>query len=344
MLGVLAPMATDILLDELRDVNFITLCSDTSNRGNFKVLPVMVRFFSHKTGSHTKLMDVFRLDDETGETLFNKLKSVGEKYGVWSKVQAFSADNAKENFGGLTRGGDKNVFSRLRKELGDQIIGIGCPSHLVHKSIEKACDQFQPFYNIEAIVVNIYNHFKTSTTRNTRLQQLIDLDEAELKLLGYSSTRFIGLRGCIDRIIKNFDVLKYFFGKETDAPDSVNRFFDHPLAKLLLIFVRDQCEYFESVIRSLEGMHVSGYEAAETIFSFCTSIRERMDEKFTSMDFQKELKTVSKDFPLTDTVLKKVNKRNVAETICINTEYIDDMVHCFQGNFSKRLLHPCLCI
>lgn len=327
-------MATDILLDEIRDVNFLTLCSDTSNKGNFKVLPVMVRFFSHKTGTQTKLIDVFRLDDETGETLFTKLKSVGEKYDIWSKVKGFSADNAKENFGGLTRGGDKNVFYRLRKELGNEIVGIGCPTHLAHKSIEKACDRFQSFFDIEAIVVNIYNHFKTSTTRNTRLQQLVDPDDVELKLLGYANTRFIGFRGCIDRIIKNFDILKTFFENETDAPNSVNRFFDHQLAKLILIFVRDQCEYFESVVRSTEGTHVCGYEAAQTIFSFCASIRQRMDEKFTSIDFQEELKKNSKDFPFTDTVLNKVGKRNVAEEIHIDSQYIDDMIHRFQSKFS----------
>lgn len=342
-LGVLAPMAIDILLDELGDVNFATVSSDTSNKGNFKILPVMLRYFSLKTGIQTKLIDVFRLDDETGETLFNKLKSVCEKYGIWSKIKGFSADSAVENFGGITRGGDKNVFYRLRKELGD-IVGVGCPSHLAHKGAEKACDQFQPFFDIEATVVNIYNHFKTSTTRNTRLQQLVDPDDVELKLLGYAKTRFIGFKGCIDRIIDNFDTLKTFFANETDAPISINRFFDHQLSKLILIFVRDQCEYFESVIRSLEGAHVCGYEAAQTILSFCTSIRQRMDEKFTSMEFQEELKKISKGFPFTDTVLKKVRNRNVAEEIRIDSKYIDDMVYRFQGNFSKILQSKVKCV
>lgn len=176
------------------------------------------------------------------------------------------------------------MFSRLQKEFDNQLIGIGCTAHLVHKSIEKACDHYQPFFDIEATVVNIYNYFKTSTTRNTRLQEIINADD-ELKLLGYANTRFIGFYRCIDRILNNFDALKEFFDTEKDTPVALRRFFDHLLSKLLLIFVRDQCSYFESVIRSLEGTHVSGYEAAQTVFSFCSSIHERMDEKFTSLEF-----------------------------------------------------------
>lgn len=330
--GVLAPMATDILMDEIRDVNFLTLCSDSSNRGNFKVLPVVVRFFSHKTGSQARLIDVFRLDDETGETLFTKLKCVWEKFDIRPKVKAFSGDNAKENVGGLTRGGNKNVFSRLQKEFNNQLIGIGCTAHLLHKSIEKACDTFQPFFDIEATVVNIYNYFKSSTTRNTRLQRLIEADD-ELKLLGYANTRFIAFHGCIDRIIKNFDVIKEFFDTGEDTPAALSRFFGHQLSKLLLIFVRDQCAYFESAIRSIEGTHVSGYEAAQTINSFCASIHERMEEKFTSLEFQNELTNIFEELPFTDTVLKKVGKRNVHEEIEVDLTFIDEMVERFQSKF-----------
>lgn len=331
-------MAMDILLDEIRDVNFLTLCCDASNKGNCKILPVMVRYFSHRTGSQTKLIEVFELENETGETLFTKLKSVGEKYEIWPKVKAFSADNAGENFGGLTRGGEKNVFNRLQKEFDNQLLGIGCPSHLAHKSIEKSTDQFQDFFDIEAIVVNIYNHFKSSTTRHMRLQRLINGND-DVQLLGYSNTRFIGFGGCTDRIIENFVALQTYFETETDVPVALSRFFDHPLAKLLLIFVRDQCKYFESLIRSLEGTHVSGYEAAQKIFNFCASIRQRMEEKFTSIHFQRELDNLEeRHLPFTDTILKKVGKRNVAEQIRIDTEYIEEMVQRFQSNVLKNVI------
>lgn len=174
------------------------------------------------------------------------------------------------------------------------------------------------------------------------MQQII-IAAKEVKLLGYANTRFIGFYGCINRIVQHFDDLKTFFNNEIDTPDSLKHFFDKPLAKLLLIFVRDQCEYFESLIKSLEGEHVSGYEAAQKIFSLCSSIRQLMEVKFTSLEFQEELDNISEELPFNDTVLEKVGKRNVSKEICVDTQYIDDMVQRFQGKiFQVHLSIPLL--
>lgn len=93
------------------------------------------------------MIELYRLDDETGETLFTRLKSVWEKYELRPKIKAFSGDNVKENFGGINRGGDKNLFSRLQKEFDNQLIGIGCTAHMTHKAVDK-------------LVIN-FNHFST---------------------------------------------------------------------------------------------------------------------------------------------------------------------------------------
>lgn len=111
------------------------------------------------------------------------------------------------------------------------------------------------------------------------------------------------------------------------------RFFDHQLAKLLLIFVRDQCKYFETAIRRMEGSHVSAYEAAQSVFSLCSSIRERMEEKFTSFEFQHEMVNVAEGLPFTDTVLKKNGKRVIHEQVTVNEEYIDEIIQRFQSSF-----------
>lgn len=112
---------------------------------------------------------------------------------------------------------------------------------MAHKAIERACRQFQQHSDIEATVVKIYGYFKHITVRNTRLQQLYSGDEDQIKLLGYSNTRFLGMKNCISRILKHFDLLKaYFTEEENDAPIDLIRFFEHKLAKILLIFVHDQ--------------------------------------------------------------------------------------------------------
>lgn len=43
-----------------------------------------------------------------------------------------------ENFGGLTRWGGRNLFSRVRKEFDHQFVSSGCPSRIAYKSVEKS--------------------------------------------------------------------------------------------------------------------------------------------------------------------------------------------------------------
>lgn len=327
-IGVIYPMALEQLSDDLKNVNFVALCCDTSNHGNLKILPVILRYFLPEMGTQSKLGEVFQLENETSETLFEKLKIVWEKFGLRDKVMCLAGDNCPTNFGGVTRGGERNLFSRLQCEFNGRLIGSGCNAHLVHKSIQNACRKFQPFFDLEATVVNIYNYFKLYTVRNTRLQRLYSVDaDDEIKLLGYASTRFLGLKKCTDRIFEHFDVLKIFFLAETDAPIALLNFFEHPLSKLLLVFIRDECSHFEHHIRCMESAHVSGYEAAKSVSSLIESIRLRKEEHFTSFDFQREMDNLEENLPFTVSVGKQSRRIDVL----VDEQYIKEMIERFYG-------------
>lgn len=331
-------MSLEILNDALKSTNFVTLCTDTSNRGNTKLMPAMVRYFSATEGIQCKLITLSSLRDETGESLFNELKSAVEKFGLQSKFICFGGDRCPTNFGGIDRGGNQNVFARLRNEFNDQMVGVGCNAHLIHKAIETACDQFQPIFDIEAIAVKIYGYFKHITVRNSRLQQLFSGDD-EVKLLGYSNTRFIGFKNCIDRIIENFSLLKTFFEGEKDAPIKVLQFFDHQLSKLLLIFVRDQCCLFESAIKSIEGKDVTGFEAAKSVMWLLNQIESRQEEKYASFDFQREMDKVTPQLPFTETILVKKDKGTQNQQIEVNELYLEEIFSRFYGNYKYLFIY-----
>lgn len=319
-----------MLTTQLESVNFVTLCCDTSNHGNLKILPIIVRFFSPDTGVQMKLIEVFRLEDETGETLFKKLELVWTKFNLRDKVMCLCADNCPTNFGGVTRGGERNLFARMQEEFDGRLIGVGCIAHLAHKSIENSCHKFQSFFDIEASVVSIYSHFKTHTVRNTRLQRLNSEDAAsEIKLLGYANTRFLGLQKCTSRIIENFDSLKQYFTTEDDAPNSLVNFFEHPISKLMLIFIRDECALFENAIRKFESTQITGYETARAIYTLMDEIRNRKDEKFMSFEFQQELDKLvdGNKIPFEDSV--KTRGRLVEVTV--DEQYIEEMTQRFYG-------------
>lgn len=174
------------------------------------------------------MIELMRLNNETGQTVFDKLQTVITEYDLGSKIVCFAGDNCPTNFGSSVRGGNSNVFARLqRSRIQLALIGSGCSAHLVHKSIEKACHQFQFFFDIEAVVVKIYTYFKNISVRNTRLQQMFSDNVAdEVRLLGFSNTRFVGFKNCIQRIIDHFDLLKAFFLNDEidDAPLSLIQF------------------------------------------------------------------------------------------------------------------------
>lgn len=327
-------MALQMLTTQLESANFVTLCCDSSNHGNLKIFPVIVRFFSFDTGVQTKLIDVFQLEDETGLTLFHTLEAVWTKFNLQHKVMCLTADSCPTNFGGVTRGGDQNLFARMQKKFNNRLVGVGCNLHLAHKSIENSCHKFQTFFDIEATVVNIYNHFSKHTVRNTRLQRMNSDDAAEeIKLLGYTNTRFLGFQKCITRIVDNFDLLKEFFTSADDAPITLANFFEHPLAKWLLIFIHDECTPFENTIRKIEFSDISGYESAKAIYSLIDQIRNRKDERFMSYNCREELAAIvdAKKLPFVDSILVKNGRRSQRVEVTVDEQYIKSMTQRFYG-------------
>lgn len=330
-------MAIDMLKDSLKIANFISIGVDTSNRGNLKMLPVVVRYFSSTEGVQNKMIDFFKMEQETGEEVSDKVKLVIETFDLRSKFIALGADNCVSNFGGVDRGGQLNVFTRLKNEFQDrELVGCGCCAHLIHKAIEKACHTFQSFYDIEAVVVKIFGYFKHITVRNTRLQRLFSEDGSdEIKLLGYANTRFLGFKDCISRIIDCFDVLKTFFEGEKDAPLSILKFLDHQFAKIFLIFVRDQCQLFENAVKSVEGDSTSAFEAAKSIKNLLNQIEIRKEENFSSIQFQQELDKVLPMLPFTDVINVKKGKKVENETVLVNEPYLRARFDHFYGKLDN---------
>lgn len=74
--GVAAPMARDELHDELKECNFLSISTDTSNRRDVKLAPIVVRYFVLVRGISVKLLDFRSVAGETSEILVNHIMSV----------------------------------------------------------------------------------------------------------------------------------------------------------------------------------------------------------------------------------------------------------------------------
>lgn len=120
-------------------------------------------------------------------------------------------------------------------------------------------------------------HFSLYTVRVTRFKEICD--EAGIRyqtLLGYGNTRFSAFRGCIDRIISQFDALKIYFTQSDDSDSELYDFFSYPASKLVLIFVRDQCALFEVAIKKIEGNEVTGFAALDIMSELKTITEGRL--------------------------------------------------------------------
>lgn len=236
--GVIAPYVFRELQKDLADCHFVTLITDASNHGNIKMFPVLVRYFSEKEGVKIKIVELTSESGETSDVIIALLNGAMEKFGIKRKIVAFCGDNAPCNFGNRERTGTDNTFYKLN-QLYPGMIGVGCAAHIVHNTLKKACDQM-PF-DVECVVVKIYSHFYLFTVRVAKLKEFCDSVDVEYqKLLGYSKTRFLGLLSAVDAILRIFDGLKEYFLNDGSSPILLKNFFKEPLAKIWLLFLRDQ--------------------------------------------------------------------------------------------------------
>lgn len=213
---VISPEIERNLGNSLCKLKFLTLITDCSNRNADKMLPIMVRGFDTEKGVVVYKLAVKLIPNEKSETIMCELLNTGRSWNIKDKICAFAADNCNTNFGGINRKGEHNVFYRLKQELGRDIVGVGCASHVIHNAFDSACDQLP--INIEALAVNIFKHFKLHTLRVEALKDFcVDAKVEYEKLVSHSGSRFLSLCPAIQKVYKlffsffNFNSYTYIF-------------------------------------------------------------------------------------------------------------------------------------
>lgn len=249
IVNVFAPEVHKMVQEELSQRRYVSIYTDASNHGSIKIFPVLVRYFNPTAGVYV-LLDVSAKGGETSTIISDLLKKTAGDYELKKKIVAFCGDNAKVNFGGETRGGQNNVYYRLKEWL-PHLIGIGCVAHISHNALKHACD-VMPF-DVECVIVKIYAYFYIYTIRVTALQQFCDEAGVEyIKLLGYAKTRFLAMGPAIKRVLRLYEPLKNLFLGLQKGEKLLKQFFSSPLSKFWLHFVLEQVQ---------EGFHF--------IFLFC---------------------------------------------------------------------------
>lgn len=237
--NVFAPFARSIMKDELASRRYVTVSTDASNRGNIKMMPVVVRYFIPTEGVRIKLLEFGNEKGETSQIIATMVQESAQKNNLTGKIVGFCGDNCPTNFGNVERGGANNVFYRLKQWI-EELIGVGCAAHIVHNALKDGCDRM-PSVDVECVVVKIYSYFYIHTIRIEALKVICELSEIEFKqLLGYTKTRYLALGPAIGRMLQLWEPLKAFFLGERSCPAILREFFRSDSSKLWLLFIKEQ--------------------------------------------------------------------------------------------------------
>ncbi|KAL7406482.1 hypothetical protein ABVT39_020149 [Epinephelus coioides] len=280
--NVFAPWATNMVTQDLDQVEFVSLSIDSSNHEHVKLLPIMVRYCKANDGNmsiETKLLDFVELKGEKAEELAAEIMVVTEKFSLENKVVAFSADNANTNFGGLNRVGRVNVHTKVKNALQLEVIGLGCPAHIIHNATRTAMDTLP--IDVEYLLTKIFGYFHIYTVRVERLKTFCEYVGQEYhNILGHSNVRWLSMLPALERVLKMYAPLKAFFLSEEKCPVVLRRMFEDPLTELWLAFAHGNLAIFSDTIKKLEGQDCCAVVSVAILREVEVKLTARRDDSF----------------------------------------------------------------
>jgi hypothetical protein len=60
-------------------------------------------------------------------------------------------------------------FAKLKDSVKDQLIGLGCPAHILNNCLQYGMDTLDLV--VQSVVLNIYNYFSVYTVRTESLKE-----------------------------------------------------------------------------------------------------------------------------------------------------------------------------
>ena len=128
VVNILEPRAQEKSVVELRSAGFFDIGSDASNKGNNKLFPVTVRYFSRTEDLKDDLLDFYNDNDETSQAIADQLKTIIEGNELNLKyVLSYSTDNASINYCKHS-----SVFQKLKQQ--NNIVQANCNCHVMNNT------------------------------------------------------------------------------------------------------------------------------------------------------------------------------------------------------------------
>ncbi|CAF4922882.1 unnamed protein product [Rotaria sp. Silwood1] len=308
--NVLAPSLTHSIVLELRDVDFFSICYDTSNKGNIKMLPIVVQFFS-KFGVKHGVIDFIEQQHESAEALFTNIKYVLEANDLrLNQLISLGSDNTNVNIGN-----NHSVFALFQK-LVPRLIKGNCYSHILHNSVKHGNNYL--LFDVEAALLKIYAHFSKSSVRSKELEKYFDFVEQEQKvILQHIRLRWLSLLASIERLILVYPVVKNYFLnlKDNECPS------------LLLDFFTSN--KIQAANLSLQREYTTGVNLHTIISTLLRKLNNRLKDDFFGSKVDQLLKNIQYSIEVDD--LKKSFRLFIRSLIDYIEKYYNNSASFYQS-------------
>ena len=267
------------------------------NKGNKKLYPIVVRYFSKTCGVVDAVLDLYNDSNESSEAIAHRILSVIEKNNLsLSSVSSYSADNASVNYGKHS-----SVYQKL-KLINSHIVQANCNCHVLNNCVKYALKAFS--FDVESFVIKTYNSFSSSAKKSEALRDFCDFVDVEYKeLLRHVPTRWLSLLPAIYRLLLCWPALKsYFISQEEDnVADIIWRGFSCEeslsiLPHCILNFVHNVLSIFEKAIKRLESNATTATELHGMMVNVGEMLQQRRADKFYGSNATELLQSVKVNF------------------------------------------------
>lgn len=190
----------------LENQPFSVIIDESTDISTKKCLAVIARFYNKaKFLVEDRYLGMVQLEKFDSKSIFDAIVNLLAKYNLPIKnLIGFAADNAS-----VMMGVQSGVKARLLKENAN-LYSIGCISHSLHLCASSASKALP--IAVEKLVRNVYNFFSNSCLRQIEFKELQLLFQTKVhKILKTSSTRWLALEDCVNRILEQWTPLYHYF-------------------------------------------------------------------------------------------------------------------------------------
>uniref|UniRef100_A0A8C1QXY7 DUF4371 domain-containing protein n=1 Tax=Cyprinus carpio TaxID=7962 RepID=A0A8C1QXY7_CYPCA len=209
ILNTLSSNDEQVISDLMCRSPFSIATDGSTDMDDVKLYPLVVRVYDPSVGKIVVvLLKIVECRESTGEGIYNLIDQELNKRKIpWGNCVSFSADNAS-----VMQGLRKGVAAFIKSQ-NPHIYMVGCACHLMHLAAEKASRSL--CIDIEDMLILIYYYLDKSSKRKALLRDLQILCDTDVrKILKLSSTRWLALGKCVNRLLQQWEPLTLFFAEE----------------------------------------------------------------------------------------------------------------------------------